>query len=351
MRKITVLSLTAGVAMMTGLLFTGCTKEGPAGADGKDANATCTQCHNFSDTIVAKIFQYDASQHATGSTVFEASRNTCAPCHSSQGYQECLTTGADTTKTGITDAAPINCRTCHQIHETYTAADWSLRKGSTDAYTLRIDHSITVNMSGDAGKGNLCGRCHQARKPSPWISNPLGTDSLKVTSFRWGPHEGPQSLLVSGTGAFEFGTPYSSIQAHATGASCLSCHGAKAVGNLTGGHTLKIANEEEGDNLAGCNVSGCHKGTMTQSFMEDRQAEINTKIETLRGMLAAANIIDPSNDQLIASSSSPLWISQKNLAVVWNFYLATKDKSIGIHNFNYVSDMLDGSIAAFGKKK
>jgi hypothetical protein len=346
MKKLTVLMLAAGMLIsVVSLVFTGCTKEGPAGKDGSDANATCTQCHNFGDTIVAKIFQYDASQHATGSTTFESNRNACAPCHSSQGYQECLQTGQDTTAKGISDPAPINCRTCHMIHETYTSSDWGLR--GTDSYTLRIDHTITMNL---AGTGNLCGRCHQARKPNPWVTNPTGSDTLKVTSFRWGPHYGTQSLILGAKGAFEFGSPYGSIQGHANGASCNSCHGASAVGNLTGGHTLKIANEEEGDNLAGCNVAACHNGSVDQDWMEEKQTEIETKFETLRGLLLAANIID-STDHIIASSSNPKWYTQKELAVVWNFLLIEYDRSWGIHNYNYAEDLLDASIAAIQSKK
>ncbi len=345
MRKLTVFLLSAGLVGMAGFFFTGCTKEGPAGANGKDANATCTQCHNFSDTIVTKIFQYDASQHATGSTVFEATRNTCAPCHSSQGFQECVITGADTTATGIADAAEINCRTCHKIHETYTNADWALK--TTASYTLRIDHTITMDFTGAGGSANLCGRCHQARKTSPWLSNPTSdTDSLKPTSSRWGPHHGPQSNILGGKGAFEIGSVPFDDSPHRDLVACVSCHGASAEGDLVGGHTLWMANEEEGiDNVAGCQKSGCHPNA-TDFDIDGKQTEIEGLLNQLKVKLAEVKMLD-TNTMLLKTGK---FYSQKQLAVYWNFQLVEADRSMGVHNYKYTRDMLQSGINYFTSK-
>ena len=120
------------VMVVSGLIFIGCTKEGPQGpagnngTNGSDANATCTLCHNFSDTIVVKMFQYNASKHASASTIAEAARSGCSGCHSHEGFLEKLQTGSTVTQ-AYADAAPINCRTCHLIHNKYTQADWALR--------------------------------------------------------------------------------------------------------------------------------------------------------------------------------------------------------------------------------
>jgi hypothetical protein len=349
-RLITKLFAAGMLISAAALMFTSCTKEGPQGptgpagkdgTNGQDANATCTQCHNFSDSIVAKIFQYNGSQHATGSTAFE-NRKTCAPCHTSQGFIECVATGSDTTANEILDPAPINCRTCHNIHATYTYADWAVK--TTASYTLRIDHSITMNFPGNGGTGNLCGRCHQARTTSPWVTNPTGTDSLKVSSMRWGPHYGGQSLVLGGKGAFEFGTPYTNTS-HKDNASCTSCHGAKAVGDLTGGHSLWIGNEEEGDNLFGCNITGCHNGNMTQAKMEEKQLVIEEKLTALQDALIAKKIIDSVTHYVLV----PKKYTQKQLAVVWNYKLVYYDRSMGMHNYAYTSDMLDASLAALNQ--
>jgi hypothetical protein len=169
----------------------------------------------------------------------------------------------------------------------------------------------------------------------------LGTDSLKATSSRWGPHNGPQVLFFAGKGLFEFGTAYGNTAGHRDDASCSSCHMAKAVGNLTGGHTWKIANEEEGDNFTGCNVDGCHLAApVTATWFEEKQAEMDVKWNALRDKLLAKGLIDSTNAVTYKKKHT-----QKEFAVVWNFRTYLTDRSKGIHNPRYVSDMLDASSA------
>ena len=258
MKKFTILIFAAGMLIAAGgFIFTGCTKEGPqgpAGSNGTNAAATCQECHNFSDTVVAKIFQYNASKHASGSTVIESSRTACAPCHSSQGFTETLASGLDTTAAPITDAAPINCRTCHQIHKTYTNADWKL--ATTLPISLRIDHTINVNLLPNDASSNLCGKCHQARSTSPALTNASSdADSRKITSNRWGPHHGPQLEILAGVGAFNIDTT-GNMSPHYKLVGCIGCHGGNAQGNFVGGHTLTMTSDETGDNVAVCKP--CH---------------------------------------------------------------------------------------------
>jgi len=119
MKKFTKFLLAAVLFVAAaGFIFSSCTKEGPqgpSGTNGTNASATCQECHNFADTVVAKIFQYNASRHATGSTLNEATNKVCAPCHSSQGFEEVLSTGAFNAAAGITDAAPINSHWQQQL--------------------------------------------------------------------------------------------------------------------------------------------------------------------------------------------------------------------------------------------
>lgn len=331
---------------VAGFVLSSCTKEGPQGPAGVNASATCQQCHNFADTIVAKIFQYDASKHATGSTVFEATNKSCAPCHASQGFEEVVVTNADTTTYGIADAAPINCRTCHKIHVTGTSADWALK--TTAAFNPRYDKSVSIDLAAAGGTSNLCARCHQARKASPWLSNPTSNvDSIKITSNRWGPHHGPQGLILAGKGAFEVGSSAFASSGHKDVASCSSCHSAYAQGNLVGGHTLHMTNSETGDNI-GTATSGCKKchSTITSFDYNGKQTEIEGKYEELRLQLAIANVLD-TNSMLLkgVSSSSPKYFKQKQLAVYWNFCLVDADRSKGVHNYAYTRDMLDAGIA------
>jgi len=363
MKRLLTFFFTAGLFFASGLIFTNCTKEGPqgpggtAGTNGKDANATCTQCHNVSDTIVVKIFQYNASKHSKGSSLPVSTCIACAPCHCSQGFKECLVSNRDSTVFGFADAAPVNCRTCHNIHTSYTNVDWALK--TSTFFTLRIDHDITMNLQGGKGFGkgsaNLCGRCHQACKPDPWVTNPTGTDYLTVRSGLWGPHFGTQSLVLGAKGAFEFGTPFAS-GSHKDSASCTSCHGALCPDNLvpgnapSGGHTLNIgialASGANPAKIIGCDVAGCHLNPMTEATMEEMMAEVKAKWTILLEKLIAKNIIDAADTLVKASNSNPLIATQKQMACVWNFKLVQYDKSWGMHNFTYTMNMLDASIAA-----
>jgi len=346
MKKLTAFLLGIGAAtLFVSLVLTSCTKTGPAGTNGKDgqngqdANATCTQCHNFADTIVAKIFQYDASKHASGSTLMEATRNACAPCHSSQGYDEVWVTGADTTATGITDAAPINCRTCHKIHNTYTRADWGIK--FTTAFSPRYDHTASIDLAANGGTSNLCARCHQARAASPALTNPLSnTDSIRMTSNRWGPHHGPQGLILAGKGAFETGTASFGNSPHRDQASCITCHGGYAQGNLVGGHTLimhDVSANNLGDNFTVCKQ--CHSSA-TSFDIGGAQTTIEGMFQDLKVKLATANVLD-SNTMLL---KVPKYYKQKQMAVFWNFQMVYADRSNGVHNYQYTYDLLQSGI-------
>ena len=357
MKRLLMLVLSGIMVMaVSGLIFIGCTKEGPQGpagangTNGKDANATCTLCHNFGDTVIVKIFQYDASQHATGSTVFEATRTACAPCHSHEGFLDCVASGADTSNQAYYNAAPINCRTCHSIHTTYTDADWALR--TVAPYTARYDKSVTIDLTVPGampgapsdGTSNLCGRCHQARSAAPWPTNPKGTDSLSVTSTRWGPHHGPQSLILAGKGALEMGAAAYGSTGHKNKASCGTCHQGQAQGDLVGGHTLWMNNAEVGDNVAVCKT--CHSSIGSTFDLGGKQTEIAGMYQQLKVLLAAKNILD-TNTMLLKgpiSAAKPKKFTQITLSVYWNFCLVDADRSMGVHNYKYTYDMLNSGI-------
>jgi len=345
-RVFTYLTATALFLSAAGVVFLGCTKEGPQGPpgadgkDGQDANATCTQCHTFSDDIVAKIFQYNASQHATGSTAFE-NGTSCAPCHTSQGFREILQTGEYNTAEVIANAAEINCRTCHKIHETYTAADYALR--TVAPITLRINGE-TLDLPVNGGTSNLCAVCHQPRARSPWPT-PGGVDSMNVTSGHWGPHYGTQSTILAGMGAFEGvgGTGAFLNSPHRNLVSCSDCHSASSVGNMAGGHSLWMESEE-GDNIAGCTAADCHPDA--EDFdIDGKQTEIMEKFVHLEELLVAAGFLDETFHII------PGKYAQDDLCVIWNWFMVEYDRSMGAHNYKYTRDILDNGIAHMEGKK
>ena len=334
MKKLLIFFVTA----LVGAGIYSCTKEGPQGPpgeDGEDANATCTQCHNFSDTLVARISQYEHSQHATGSTVYE-NGVACAPCHTSQGFKEIIQTGDDSTAAVITDPAPINCRTCHKIHETYTTADYALRYNS--AIPLRIGGIL--DLSGGSNNSNLCSKCHQPRMCFPWPDSTFTQDSVYVTSDRFGPHHGTQSAILAGLGAWELSgsTGYASSP-HRDSLSCTDCHGSAAVGVAAGGHTLRmtwLSSGQEMENTEPCQE--CHSGLGSFDF-NGIQTEIRALDDSLKSLLLTKGWIT-SSDLLTV----PRYYTKEQLQVIWNWFLVHNDRSYGVHNYRYSRDILRSGI-------
>lgn len=339
-------------------LFTSC--EGPAGPagdmgadgtdgidgiDGIDANETCKQCHNDESAVYAKMLQASNSGHQTGVT-FERNGTSCAPCHTSDGFLEVLGTANMATAAAISDPTPVGCRTCHPIHENYTAADFALR--TTDAVTAWFDNSITLDMGGNS---NICANCHQPRVISPMPVS--GGSGVAITSQRWGPHHGPQSTVGYGSDGFKIaGSTNYPVEGAAThySAGCTSCHAADAFGAFAGGHSWSMDYEYHGSteiNVAGCNV--CHSASpFDTDAVEAYMAGITTKFETLQTLLLNLGWIDASGYVQgdaggNAGSSNARNLTDDEAGVLLAYRTILEDRSNGLHNPAFVNALLDNA--------
>ena len=333
--------LSVGIATSM-IIVTSCTKEGPAGPagqngengiNGKDGNATCGVCHDNSEEVEARITQWGASIHAIGGRFFE-NGTSCAPCHTSQGFKEVVVTGAQTTAATIENPNNINCYTCHKIHDTYTVDDWQLRYSAPITFWFNGENH-------DFGKGNLCAHCHQSRPSStfPDVTNPEG--DYTVTSTRFGPHHGPQSEALVGSGVYMVGEGYFNSSHAEVPDACVTCHKSVAVGNTSGGHTFNIYDEEEGTyNVSGC--VACHTEDEAIANIEEFQPEILALLDQLGTLLATAGILDPVADAAIKGTFT------NNVAgAYWNYRFVREDKSLGVHNPKFIQKLLENSIAVF----
>jgi hypothetical protein len=326
------------------VFFAACTKEGPAGKDGKDGvdgeagingtdgTATCIQCHDNTQALFAKTSQWANSTHAVGGHQFE-NRTTCAACHTSQGFIEQITT--DTILVAVADPNPINCYTCHNVHKSYTTGDWALT--TVAPVTSRVN-----NATFDFGNANLCANCHQGRTINPKVT--VGGPDVTLTSTRYGMHHGPQANVLKGIGGgcLEFGSGYQNSQ-HGTSIEngCINCHMSSAVGNLTGGHTMTIANEEEGDNFSGCGGDNCHgDGSTLEDDVAALKTDVQALLDALKLKLDAAGIT-------VAGSMSPIkgTYPSKVAGAYVNYQVITEDRSLGVHNPKYIKKLLENTIA------
>jgi hypothetical protein len=315
---------------------------GPAGQDGVNAAETCTQCHNSSTEIFAREVQYSNSVHFLGGNYERAGSASCGTCHSHEGFANYV---AGDPAVSISNPSPINCRTCHEIHTTFTDADWNLTTVAPVA--LIQDPTTTV----DYGAGNLCSNCHQARATTLPVVD--GAD-FAVTSSRYGYHHGPQAQSLGGLGGLKIGNApnatinegpnaHGNIGTNADG--CVTCHMAEPFGSQSGGHTWRMAYEYHGaveDNVAGCNTTGCHDATgpITEFDFSGRMTLVQSLIDSLETELIRVGAYDTTT-ALFVAATYPANVAASML----NYQFLKEDRSLGIHQPYYVTRILQNSIA------
>jgi hypothetical protein len=219
---------------------------------------------------------------------------------------------------GEAEVTHQDCRTCHQVHMTYTGEDWALT--TTDPVTLFAFEDTTF----DGGEGNLCAVCHQPRRIME------ATDGVvDWSSTHYGPHHGPQSAMllgIGGAGEVE-GSPSSHITMIED--TCVACHLGES------------ANHAFEPQISAC--QGCHADIEEFDF-SGLQTEVVEKLEVLAGLLVAKGMWDAETNEPVVGE-----YPEAEAAAMWNYVLIHhEDESEGIHNPTYTRALLDWSIAALG---
>lgn len=316
---------------------------GPVGPAGQDANENCTQCHEDATDLFARQVQYAASTHRQGGNFERGNSASCAACHAHEGYMERIAAGTTAPAAGIENPSPINCRTCHQIHTTYTSADYALT--STAPVVLFNTSDGTVDYG--AAAGNLCAQCHQARALTAPV---IGGADVTITSSRYGYHHGPQAQVVGGVGAVEFTGSESilgGVHTHGDATNplnakvCATCHMATPYGAQAGGHTWFMSYDYHGhttDNVAGCQT--CHKSADDFNYMSDVPTQVaallgSVETELLRLGIKAA----PGTVYAVKGTYAP-----ELAGAFLNWQMFTEDRSMGLHNPPYVIRVLTNTL-------
>jgi hypothetical protein len=314
--------------------------QGPAGPAGQDANENCTQCHTNNTMLFARQVQYENSTHRNGGN-FERNDADCAGCHTHEGFLDRVANGnADLSSISPDNPSPINCRTCHQIHTTYTSADYAFTRTAAVTFMFRGGNF-------DMGEANLCASCHQGNimgEDVPVIDGP----DVTITSSRYGVHHGPQSQVLAAEGAYEFeGSaniptgPNSHGNAAVNEDGCISCHMAAAYGAQAGGHTWSMSYDYHGSergNYAGCNNSACHDGDVDTFDYDDIQTEVEELLAELVVELKRVGIMRADG-----YATTGTW--DANLAAAFiNWQMLEEDRSFGVHSPRYVPRVLTNTI-------
>jgi hypothetical protein len=359
-------------------------------AEEEAGNTSCTPCHcqeafkYVCANNVSTVWTYDAgtgkwtNPYATAANAAYGAIG-CFTCHSS-------------------------------LHTTYGYSDVSSLTTVAPVPMTMWAGAKTINLTQDGGKSNLCVKCHQPRPIQCNVNPTSGGrllnyDSLAnypnivffdsaagainkyvKPSYRMHVHYGAVGALYAGVGGIEIpgATPYTNSP-HATLASCQDCHMAPITGTA-GGHSFTAKG-----NFNGCNVSGCHdaspisatstKWTGTRSDIKALLDQLATKINACGGghdilhveadatLNLWAGISTGNYDgylDIYSSSTNPLgyWrdpygsgatnaakpkfplLKNAQVAAMINFQFCLREYSLGIHNTQYSTALLQNSIDA-----
>lgn len=292
---------------------------GPAGAAPAATDLACTQCHDSSANISGKDMSWSQSVHGSGPAfATAAARVPCVACHSGAGFSDRIAAGVnpETVTTASVNPTRIDCRACHQIHTTYTNADWALE--STDPVALYAIEGATF----DGGKGNLCANCHQQRTAFPAAVDGL----VSVTSTHWGGHHGPEAALLLGVGgAGVEGKPSPHYQTVPD--TCVTCHMGGA-GPDADHHFMPVV----------ANCVACHADA-TSLDINGKQTEIQDKLAQVAKALQGKGLLDKDGGVVVGD------YPEAQAAALWNYLFILEDKSDGVHNIPYANALLDAALA------
>jgi hypothetical protein len=284
---------------------------------------TCTECHNDTSLITGKKAAWEESLHGSGvAFVEEGPRNTCAGCHSGATFSTMIAAGQNFTQVETGDANPTHqdCRTCHQIHTTYTGADWGLE--TTDPVNM-----VTSGATFDGGNGNLCANCHQARRYLASFESKTTPGSYESTSPRFNPHLGVQADMLMGLPGDgvepKAGAHYSMVEN-----TCVGCHMGDNDNHLFEPQLAKC--QECHTDAENFDINGA------VTAIEERVAELKAALQA-EGLLDAEGLVVPGT------------YTAEQATALWNYEVIEEDASGGVHNPNYVNAMLDAAFAALGQ--
>jgi hypothetical protein len=303
---------------------------GPAGEVPSMADLTCTECHNDTAIITRHKSNWQTSVHGSGAGLESAGeRAACAGCHDGAAFSEMIAAGQNFSQIESGNAAPTHqdCRTCHQIHVTYTGEDWALE---TDAPVALVTSGATF----DGGAGNLCAQCHQARR---YLSSFVdANDATKyAVSTRFNTHYSVQVDVLMGLGDFGVegkpGAHYNLVEN-----TCVGCHmGDSQV------HTFE-------PQISAC--QSCHEGA--EDFnVGDYLTDFDAKYAELEAALLAKGLIQANDDGTFSTvaknaDGSPVLLDAGPAQALFFYNLVHEDGSHGIHNPNYFNDLMDMALAA-----
>jgi len=351
LKEITKLLVVAALVLF---VIPACVKEGPPGLDGADGadgangvdgidgadgEVACIVCHNDDNMNEIKA-QFATSIHGTSMIQYTGqptyiyagageNRKACAICHTHEGFVEWQFTGRDTLTSALAAPTHITCETCHSGHVSFDfetdGQDYALRAKGPVQLLMFDDPNRQIDFGTES---NLCVNCHQPRTSEP---TPDDDGNYFISSSHWGPHHGPQSTILEGIGGYEVAgsTEYPGTKSHPhrNNAGCTTCHMYEFESG-EGGHTFEPS-------LASC--TQCH-GEQDNFDVGGVQAEVEELIHELQVLLQSAGAVDAEGH--LVKGTYPIGVA----GAAYNYAMMEDDRSMGVHNPDYIKALLKNSI-------
>ncbi len=317
----------------------------------------CESCHDSPPREPIGVF-WALSDHATMPLAgTDATSTSCFPCHSGSAFVKWVTDGKPATDANWSAAAdasyPMTCSVCHDPMGATNPSQ--LRTVAVD--TLRNGYHVPASVG---GLGQLCMNCHRSR-------NNVAT---KVTanppyygfSSHYGPHGNPQTDMLLGQNAYQYGdSSLTGLTTH-TGVpdACVTCHMPTTSG--VPDHQLAMQ-DTTGTGVLHDRVDACQTchGPQIQKFDDimasydyDRNGKIEgvqTEVAGLLAQLKAKLPIDSTTGQPITDSNHADSLAVYNRPdLVQNLYtyaFVTSDGSGGMHNAKYTVALLQKALGFY----
>jgi hypothetical protein len=302
----------------------------------------CGQCHD-SEPYHNYIQQWSLSKHsATTQSPTGEGRTSCVGCHSAPGFVDRID-GVPVAERR-TDYEAIVCAACHDPHS------------AENPHQLRSIADVTL-MNGETipggGNGRICMNCHISRRDADTY--------VQQYSGHFGPHHGPQTDMLAGSNAVEYGKEIpSSSHFFAVKDSCATCHMQEVARgelgfNQVGGHTFKPAAHVMDENGAEVEVdltsacANCHgpidsHNIVREDFDGDGVREgVQDEVEGLMHKLAM--MLPPLNEPTVEVVET---YTPAQLKAAYNYLFVEEDGSHGVHNARYATGLLKASIEDLG---
>ncbi len=307
------------------------------GIDGDISISLCYPCHKtqleeWLDSGHGKVGGIDLADFNA-----EFGGSPCKSCHTSEGFAQ----ANDPTIASyeFEEYNFIGCPTCHDPH--------AGRADGGNVFQLRSMQPVEVAYApglspGDpevprlvtGGTGQSCAQCHHARRDN---NNVAG--QIRNGTQRFGPHGSPQMDTFLGAGCYEIpGYSYDRSAAHqGVPNACVYCHMVRETerqGQLQD-HAFHTFEPTVG------NCKPCH--TMTDFNYHNIQTIVEEKMDELAALLGF-----PSAEAFFAEGTG--WNSRAAGVEVWHreaayaLVFVSSDGSRGVHNAEYVMDLLDNAI-------